>query len=306
MASNSQQPISEVGPWAKDKLDRLRKYLSAYTTILSQKNFDGFYYIDAFAGPGEHEIRTKQKATSSTKKTLIDVGNYAHEFDEQRRFLDGSPRVALDVDPPFTAYVFVEKNPTRIVELRKLQEEYEGRRQIRIRQSDCNTYLLEQVVNNPRVNWKRNRAVAFVDPFGMQVPWTTLKALGETKAIEVFLNFPVGMAIQRCIPKNPQKLTARRRQLLDDYFGTPEWFNVVYETKATLFGDEEKKLDRSARALLKWYQTRLKEAFGYVSDAALITNTKKGHLYYLLLASPNKTGAKIASHILGGGKRLDR
>jgi len=42
---------SVVGPWAADKLDRLGKYLSAYTTIMKDQDWcERFYYIDAMAG----------------------------------------------------------------------------------------------------------------------------------------------------------------------------------------------------------------------------------------------------------------
>ena len=41
------------GNWSVDKLERVRKYLSAYTTILSNhKDKYKFAYIDAFAGTG--------------------------------------------------------------------------------------------------------------------------------------------------------------------------------------------------------------------------------------------------------------
>ena len=54
---------SVVGPWAQDKLDRLRKYLHAYTSIMKEQKWcKGYYYIDAFAGPGHHEVR-KRKTT---------------------------------------------------------------------------------------------------------------------------------------------------------------------------------------------------------------------------------------------------
>src|SRR5438445_11046897 len=99
----------------------------------------------------------------------------------------------------FTYYVFIEKDPERVDELQKLEQEYAETRKILIRQSDCNRYLLDRLVENPKINWTEWRAVVFLDPFGMQVPWSTLVALGQTKAIEVFLNFPVGMAIQRLL-----------------------------------------------------------------------------------------------------------
>ena len=76
----------------------------------------------------------------------------------------------------------------------------------------------------------------FLDPYGMHVPWETINRIAKTRALEVFLNFPVGMAIQRLLRRNGQ-FSAKERAKLDDYFGDKGWFDVVYSKNATLFGD---------------------------------------------------------------------
>jgi three-Cys-motif partner protein len=216
---------SIVGPWAADKLERLRKYLSSYTTIMKEQRWcEGYYYIDAFAGPGEHEVRQTRSRSRRHSTLLADVAEYGQSQEEQKRFLAGSPQVALEIENPFSAYIFVERSPARIAALKRLEFTYLGRRRILIRQSDCNKYLREKVVSNPKIDWKTNRAVVFLDPFGMQVPWSTLELLGRTRAIEVLLNLPVGMAIQRLLLRNTDRLTSPRRKKLDEYFGSPDFF----------------------------------------------------------------------------------
>ena len=55
-----------VGPWVQEKLEYLRKYLHAYTTILSKQQWlKGYFYIDAFAGPGTLKIRQQQTDDSA-------------------------------------------------------------------------------------------------------------------------------------------------------------------------------------------------------------------------------------------------
>ncbi len=50
------------GNWTEDKLERVRKYLKAYTTIMNnQRDKNGnlifkFAFIDAFAGTGYREL----------------------------------------------------------------------------------------------------------------------------------------------------------------------------------------------------------------------------------------------------------
>lgn len=295
---------SVVGPWAKDKLDRLAKYLSAYTTIMKdQKWCQGYHYIDAFAGPGEHEIRQTPTRRNEAQQALLDIASFGMEQEEQRQFLAGSPRVALDLQYPFTNYIFVERSPDRIAALERLRSDYGSERKIHIRQEDCTKYLSSKIAKNPKLDWKSNRALVFLDPFGMQVGWPTIAELAATEAIEIFLNFPVGMAIQRLLLRQPENFTEPQRRRLDDYFGASDWFDVLYKRRRNLFGDDaEEKVEASGLALLNWYRGRLRQLFPHVSKAALIRNTRRGHLYYLLLASHNKTGVKIANEILSAGE----
>jgi len=55
----------------------------------------------------------------------------------------------------------------------------------------------------------------------MQAPWQTIERLAKTKAIEVFVNFPVGMAIQRLLRRDAQ-CTPSQQKKLDQYFGSSE------------------------------------------------------------------------------------
>lgn len=115
------------------------------------------------------------------------------------------------------------------------------------------------------------------------------------------INFPEAMAIQRLLLKSGE-FSERSRKKLDDYFGSKEWYNLLYAQQPTLFGESE--IEKAAAAgpkLLNWYRSRLGKVFGRVSKAALIRNTKNGPLYYLMVASHNRTGVKIADHILGTG-----
>ena len=100
--------------WTQDKLSRLRKYLEAYAIIMRRKRFE-FTYIDAFAGTGYHEL----KLPSNQEQCLFpEMGE-----PEIRQFLDGSARVALQADPAFNGYVFIEKDGEKSAELEKLRKQ---------------------------------------------------------------------------------------------------------------------------------------------------------------------------------------
>lgn len=290
--------LPEVGPWAQDKLARLRSYLAAYTTILSKQRFQGFVYVDAFAGAGR--VRLRQSDRSEERNLLFDLTRELRSDAEVQQIIHGSPKVALEIEPPFTHYVFLELNSQRVIALKALEEEYRGRRRVFIREGDCNRYLSTTLIAR---DWTKWRGVVFLDPFGMNVPWKTIARLAETGALEVFLNFPVGMAIQRLLKRSGQ-FSDKERARLDDYFGDPAWFEIVYPQPLTpdLFGNAERsKSADAAKALVEWYRQRLEHVFGFASSPYLIRNTKGGHLYYLIFAGHNKTGYRIANYILSGG-----
>jgi three-Cys-motif partner protein len=292
-----------VGPWAKEKLECLGKYLHAYTTILRKQNWcRGYIYVDAFAGAGTALLR--QYYEQSSEASLIEnVAGFVNEQEsEAERYVTGSPKVALSLQHPFTEYIFIEKSVARIAELNTLKQQYGETRNVSIYQSDANHAIRERLLGQGRYNWKIYRGLAFLDPFGMQVPWDTIEALGKTNAFEILLNLPVGMAIQRMLPRSGH-FEEVQREKLDTYFGSPEWRQIVYEDTQDLFGHSliTKRHDAGEK-LAKWYQERLKGAYGFSSRPRLITNTRGAHLYYLLWAGPNKNGAKIAGDVLKQGK----
>ncbi len=288
-----------VGPWSKEKLDCLGKYLNAYTTILRKRGFKGYFYIDAFAGSGSLKVR-RERAADPAQRSLLETASAAADDAGEAAYIEGSPRVALGIQHPFTDYVFVEVEKSRLQQLQELKRAHAGVR-VHIREQDCNAYLLS-FLNKMQAKWKAWRGVVFLDPFGMQVPWSTIAKLGQTGAVEAFINFPVGMAIQRLL-KRSGSFTTKERKKLDDYFGTTEWFDLLYRHEQDLLGDNVEKIANSGDVLVRWYRKRLKEAFGYVSAAREIRNTKGRPLYYLIFAGPNATGARIAEGVLKQGAR---
>jgi len=146
------------GDWTDQKLEMVRQYLGAYTQIMSRQPFD-FAYIDAFAGTGYREVKTKQTHEIPLFPELAQA--------DSQKLLDGSASIALRIQPPFTKYIFIEKEQKRFEQLQKLRTEFPDlANRISLINEDCNAYLQDRCKN---YNWKKHRAVLFLDPFGMQV-----------------------------------------------------------------------------------------------------------------------------------------
>ena len=96
------------GNWTAEKLERVRKYLVAYATIMQKQQFR-FAYIDAFAGTGYNIPKVNKDEESPFFEDLSGA--------EAVGFIDGSARIALKIKPRFTKYLFIEKDPKRFTEL---------------------------------------------------------------------------------------------------------------------------------------------------------------------------------------------
>lgn len=134
-------------------------------------------------------------------------------------------------------YIFIERDAERTAELEKLKTEFsELRDDIMITNADANAYLQDLCLHH---RWSKNRAVLFLDPFGMQVSWQTIAAIADTKAIDLWLLFPIS-AVNRLLTRTGD-ISSGWRKALDGMFGSPDWYDVFYKTRkfTNIFGAEQ-------------------------------------------------------------------
>lgn len=261
-----------------------------------QKQSFKLIYIDAFAGAGWSKIRTDE--LDNVAEDLPFDKEWADAEDE---FIAGSPVRALTTGQGFDQHYFFDADPRRAQLLENLKRTYPDK-DIHVEVGDANEgvqKLARRFLVSPNA-----RGVAFLDPYGPNLHWRTIEALATTGKVDVIINFPLAMAINRLITKNG-KVPEKWIQLLDECFGTHSWHDLAYEESIDLFGIEEiRKREATAERLLSFYLDRLKDIFGNTVSPALVTNTKGTPLYYLIWAASNSRGAPIADHILKLGKRI--
>lgn len=289
------------GRWTEEKLKRLQKYLAAYTIIFNNNERARklhFMYVDAFAGTGSFQ-KPQSYVTGQA-----DI--FSDDVTEVEEFLKGSARIALEIDPPFREYIFVERNPEYAQQLQQLKDEFAGHK-IQIVNEDANSYLLRWCEST---NWKTARAVVFLDPYGMEVEWNVIEALARTEAVDLWYLFPLGIGVNRLLTRSgpPPEPWAER---LTRIFGTEDWRDAFYRSHQmlTLFGDDETQLKKDAdfHDILRFFVQRLETVFEAVAPNPLILrNSRNNPLYALCFAASNPRGAptalKIAEHILGKKK----
>lgn len=301
MSASDQGPT--VGPWAREKLDALGAYLDFYTKVLKHQGHwvKSTTFVDAFAGAGRARLRRRAGAPAA-ESLLAEIDPLPIDA-EAEEYIHGSPRVALGIANPFSRYVFIERDPARVAELEQLRQECGERYRIEVRPGTCDEEL--DALLRGDLGRSGHLAVVFLDPFGMQLSWSMIQRLAATKRIEVMINFTLGMAIQRVLPRDAV-LRPGWSETLDRFFGIHGWYDQVYERQTDLLGTRTEKRRDAGPRLLEWYCGRLRAAFGHVSPARLIKNTKGGHLYYLIWAGPHPKGLDGARHILSKGEKITR
>lgn len=280
------------------KLSCLRAYLSAYSTALKAKDFCRVY-IDAFAGTGS---RTETRAALPF-------------FDQDTQGVQevttpGSARIALETSPPFHSVVLIEQDPRKVAALRIVVADYPGHR-AHIREGDANE-IVKKICS--RYDWQREkmRGVIFLDPYGMEVEWTTVEAIANTQALDCWYFFPLS-GLYRNAPRDPLDFDQGKMDALTRVFGTDSWRQEWYQEKSRqddLFGNMTTGETRIADVdrIEEWVHNRLKTIFkGTVLKPLRLRHANNAPMASLFFAVSNpapaavKVASDIASYILKAG-----
>ena len=279
------------GDWTEQKLKHVEKYLKAYATIMNRQYFK-FAYIDAFAGTGYREEK------APTEKDQIFLFE-KEDMNEIKNYTDGSARIALKITPEFDKYIFIESSKKHFLELNKLKGENKDKmHKIQIINTDANSYIKDICSN---YKWKEHRAVMFLDPYGMQVEWDTIKAIASTEAIDLWYLFPLGVGVNRLLKKESDRVPDSWSKRLDIILGTQDWRSAFYKNieEDTLFGVKMRSVKSADFSkITAFFVARLKTIFAGVADNPLLLfNSRNNPLYLLCFASGNPRGAKTAIKI---------
>lgn len=293
------------GDWTTAKLAVLSGYLTSYTTALKDKPHPDRpfrkAFIDAFAGTGYRDIRRDDEKGPTHDLLFPDLADR-----EPQSLLDGSARLALQTDPPFDKYIFIERSASRCAHLETLKSEFPSAASaIEIRQGDANAEIQKLCAKGK--DWNSRRAVLFLDPYGMQVEWATIEAIAQTKAIDLWILFPLGIGVNRLLTKSGD-IPPSWRHRLNLLLGTKDWYDEFYkvETSLTLFGNEQEQVVKATMETIgRYFNDRLKGIFAGVADEpGVLRNSANNPLYLFCFAVGNERGRdialRIANHLLGG------
>jgi three-Cys-motif partner protein len=282
------------GPWTEIKLNAVTDYLKFYTRALqarpSPENPFETWYVDAFAGTGDRTMESKADSLFSVEGGILDRARF-----------EGSARRAIAVDPPFRHLVFIEKDNRRFAALNRVKDEHPNR-DIRCVQGDANDEIrriFSRGAWTDPLRRRLQRAVVFLDPYGMSVRWETLQFLSQTGRADVWYLFPLHAALRQ-LSHDHAALDQTKRAVLNEVFGTSAWEAEFYEHRPTprsLFDFTDSVAPSrvaDADRVERYAAARLKTIFSFVSEPIPILTRYKLRQFSLFLVSGNSNSKAIS------------
>lgn len=278
------------GPWTEKKLQAFSKYVSAYLTIMKKFPYWETIYFDGFAGSGTKEKEVKTELYEQLKITIT----------EEKTYKGAAERVlTLKDDLAFNYYYFIDKEEKSLNKLKAKLKDIKGKKLV-FRSGDMNKHI-KDLAKALLTKEKKLAALIFLDPFGMQIDWTSIEELKGSRS-DVWILVPTGVIVNRLLDRAGKLVFSDK---LESFFGLPieEIKKIFYkhEKKNTLFGEEESisKISKPIEQIAKIYASRMKTIWKYVTEEPLVLKNRNGvPIFHFVFASNNQNASKIAKQII--------
>ncbi|MDP3076355.1 three-Cys-motif partner protein TcmP [Bradyrhizobium sp.] len=272
MANTPPFKFDKVGIWSELKLEIVEKYGSAYTRAFANQPRLKKFYVDAFSGAGVHISKRS--------------GGQIH----------GSPARALNTSPPFDEFVFIDMDAQKTAHLKALCA---GRSNVQIETGDASEYLIHTLL--PTIKYENyKRALCLFDPYGLHLEWRAMEMAGQSRAIDMFLNFPVMDMNRNAIWRNPRAVPQDGIDRMNSFWGDESWREAAYSEhpQGNLFGAPD-IVKQGNDAIVSAFRERLRKVAGFqfVAEPLPMKNSTNAVVYYLFFASQKLVAQKIIDGI---------
>ena len=265
------------------KLDIIENYLLMYQMALGNTGFHTIY-VDGFAGSGEVPLGVHDEGL----------------FDEEvKTILTGSASRALNISPAFSRYIFIDKRQKCIDALSAKFINRPNADRVKFLVSDANKEIRDLCANE---QWRSQRGVVLLDPFGSQVEWATIEAIAATKALDLWYLFPAGVSVFRQIG-NAGTVHDTHGAAITRIFGTEDWRGAFLTPTAQsdLFGEYPRHAKNvTPESAAQFMIERLKRIFkGGVLDDMIPLGKNAYPSFYLLFAwgNPSPKASALAKKL---------
>jgi three-Cys-motif partner protein len=249
-------PVDEVGPWAIEKHERLRRYISASrgarAKFLPPHNDGGASYIELFSGPGRSRIR------------------------DTTQIIDGSPLVAYKAGHAsgarFSSLHFGDLEQSKIEALQTRVKALGSSANIYVGTAEAVVGRVIEALNPYGLHF------AFLDPYGLeQLPFSIIERLAKLQRMDMLIHVSV-QDLQRNLDRYIQQ-----DGVLDKFM--PGWRAHV---------DVRQAISPLRAALLEYWLQKIRLLGTMPAQGIeLVTGGRNQRLYWLVFVSAHDLGQKL-------------
>ncbi len=215
----------------------------------------GLVYVDLLAGPGICQIRDNGKR------------------------LPGSALIAAHASKQFAKIICVELDPQNAEACRERLALTPSAAQAEVLVGDCNALIDDVSCRIPR----RALTLAFIDPPGFDIQFSTLARLSQNRQVDYLLLFADAIDLIR----NFDEYAANEGSKLDRFFGTQsKWRELLRASDA-------KSGHSLSEAVRKLFERQMKEQLGYGGFDYKTIKGPHGKLYDLVYTSKHARGLEF-------------
>ena len=268
------------GSWTEQKIYILETYAIQFLKVFKNKPNEKLLYFDGFAGSGSIEVESEQES--------------------EPKIIEGAALKILKIEEPraFNMYYFVEKKKTISKSLEKIKAQFPNK-EIYVQAKDCNQKLKDLAGFLRSFKGKDYKVLAFIDPKGMQLEWSSLEILRGLK-IDLWILNPTSGA---------NRLLVRKKEIDESWLNRLKLFlgmkeedilNHFYSKRTNLFGDIDLvKENDPINRLHELYASRIAgNIFKYVSNPKVLRNNSGSPLFHFFMATNNEIGLRIANSVV--------
>lgn len=163
--------IPEVREWSLQKYRLLGAYCDIFTTSMKEK-WNNLVYIDLFAGAGYSRIK------------------------ETGKILRSSALIAGSIPNIFSKYIICEENEEKFQALNKRSQALSIN--VDVLHGDSNKMIDQVRAKIPKFSkWNTVLSFCFVDPFSLNLDFSTIKSLGQDLNVDFLILLALGMDANR-------------------------------------------------------------------------------------------------------------
>ena len=197
---------------------------------------------------------------------------------------------------PFDGFYFIDMDADKTAHLQKLCE---GRSNVHIHTGDSNSYLIKELL--PTIQFRKfNRALCLLDPYGLHIDWEVMLRVGQSRAVDMFLNFPVMDMNRNAIWTTPERAPQDGIERMTRFWGDESWKRAAYaeSRQGELFAASDLEKQPNA-TIVDAFRDRLNKVAGFqfVPKPLPMKKSNKAVVYYLFFASPKPVAEKIIQSI---------